>query len=199
MRGIALVPFVTAALCLSTTAAAGASSTLMKDGGFEKPVVGAGSFQGFSTGQTFSRWTVIGASGNVDIVSGTFTQNGFTFPAKARDQWLDLTGVTQTATGVAQTIPTTPGATYSLRFWVGNIYNPGGIFGVASTVDVMVNGSQGLVATNSGGKGKTSLVWKRFTVTVTATSGSTVIALINGDPGNDTANGLDAVSFIPIP
>lgn len=82
----------------------GAGINLMKNGGFEKPVVAAGSFAEFTTGQTFKHWTVVGASGNVAVVSGTFTQAGFSFPAQSGNQWLDLTGTSNTPTGVSQTV-----------------------------------------------------------------------------------------------
>lgn len=75
------------------------TSKLIKNGGFEKPVVPTGSYEGFLD-RSINHWTVTGAGGNVAVVSGTFTQNGFSFPAEAGAQWLDLTGVSNTATGV---------------------------------------------------------------------------------------------------
>src|SRR5579859_1637310 len=92
-----------------------ASGTLRPDaniglnGSFERPSAPLGSFALFSTGMTFAHWKVIGASGNVGVVSGTFTQNGFTFPAGCGAQWLDLTGTTNTPTGVQQVLATTQG------------------------------------------------------------------------------------------
>ncbi|MGA8100090.1 MAG: DUF642 domain-containing protein, partial [Candidatus Cybelea sp.] len=163
-------------------------TSLFKDGSFEKPAVPSGSFQLFSNGQKFSKWAIVGANGNVGIVSGTFTQNGFHFPAKSGKQWVDLTGTTQTATGLSQTLATTPNAKYKLVFWIGNVYDPGGIFGVSSTVNVLVNGHQVFAATNS--RKSTTQVWRQFSTTITATSSKTKIALINGDPANDTNNGL---------
>lgn len=139
---------------------------------------------------------MVGATGNVDIVSGTFTQNGFSFPAKGGQQWLDLTGTSNSATGVAQTISTSPGSSHTLSFAIGNVYDPGGIFGVTSTVNVFVNGSLVATDTNSRGNGSTSMVWQTFHVSITAPTASTTIELINGDPSNDTANGLDAVKVI---
>jgi Protein of unknown function (DUF642) len=184
---------VAAGLAVPTTVLA--STNLIRDGGFEKPVVGAGSFQGFSTGQSFSHWTVVGATGNVAIVSGTFTQSGFSFPAKSGHQWLDLTGVSNSATGVAQTVSTSPGSSHTLSFAVGNVDNPTGIFGVTSTVKVFVNGTLVATDTNSRGAGSTSMVWQVFHVSFSAPSASTTIELINGDPANDTLNGLDAVKL----
>src|ERR1700722_13443831 len=84
-------------------------ANLIKNGSFETPVANTGSYLVYSTGDTFAGWKVVGAAGNVGIVSGTFEQNGFTFPAVKGAQWLDLTGVSNSATGVQQTVATTAG------------------------------------------------------------------------------------------
>jgi hypothetical protein len=139
-----------------------AANNLIRNGSFENPVVPLGSYELFTLGQTFPGWAVVGASGNVAIVSGSFTQNGYTFPAQSGVQGLDLTGTSNTATGVQQIVPTTSGQTYTLSFYVGNVYNPGGIFGISSTVKVMVNGTNVFTATNSMGQGGMVLVWQRF-------------------------------------
>ena len=194
VRGKWLLAGALAVALISPTTAL-ASTNLIKNGGFETPTVPGGSYAGYSTGQGFSHWTVVGASGNVDIVSGTFTQNGFSFPAKGGSQWLDLTGVSNTATGVAQTVTTSPGSAYTLTFGVGNVYDPGGIFGVTSTVQIIVDGVQVASDTNSKGRGTPSMVWQTFHVGFTASAASTTIEFINGDPSNDTANGLDGVKL----
>ena len=168
--------------------------TIALNGSFEHPTVPAGGFTVFSSGTTFSHWKVVGSSGNVAEVSGTFTQNGFTFPAGCGMQWLDLTGTTNTPTGVQQVLATTPGTAYTLSFKVGNVVNPNGIFGTSSTVDVLINGNQVLAATNSRGTGQTKLVWKLFTLGFTAQGSTTTLAFINGDPASDTNNGLDCVT-----
>jgi hypothetical protein len=195
MKEMIRASFAVLVLCLLCAAAP--SANLIRNGSFESPVVPNGSYEVFSTGQTFSHWTVAGAPGNVAVVSGTFTQNGFSFPARAGKQWLDLTGTTNTPTGVAQTGATTPDAAYTLVFFVGNVYDPGGIFGVSSTVNVLVDGTQVFSATNSRGKGKTTMVWQKFTTTITASTAQTTISFINGDPSTDTNNGLDAISLVP--
>jgi hypothetical protein len=106
-----------------------------------------------------------------------------------------LTGTSNTATGVQQTVVTHQGTTYRLSFFVGNVVNPGGIFGTTSTVSVLVNGQKVLSATNSGGAGTTRLNWKQFSVSFLAASNFTKIAFINGDPATDNSNGLDNVSL----
>lgn len=183
---------------LYVQASAGAVSTqLIKNGSFEKPVVTVGGYQVFSTGSTFSHWTAVGAPGNVAVVSGTFTQNGFTFPAKAGQQWVDLTGLSQTATGVSQTVATTPGIPYTLTFYVGNVYDPNGVFGSSSAIDVLVNGSLLMTAKNSKGMGTTTQVWKKFTIPISGVTSSTTIEFLNADPATDTNNGLDVVKLVP--
>ena len=183
-----------AAVGLLVNSAQGAN--LIKNGSFEKPVVVAGSYQLFSNNETFSGWKVIGATGDVSLVSGTFTQGGFTFPAAGGSQWLDLTGSSNTATGVQQTVATTAATAYTLTFYVGNIDDPGGYWGTTSTVNVLVNGTQVFTATNSRGAGQTKLVWQKFTTTITATSARTTIAFVNGDPPSDNSNGLDLISLV---
>ncbi len=181
---------------ISSGGTASAAANLIKNGGFEKPVVPVGGFQDFATGQSFTGWTVSGATGRVSVVSGTFQSQGFTFNAKAGAQWIDLTGDgSKTATGVAQSLATTPGTSYQLTFWVGNVNDPGGPFGVSSTVKVFVNGALKLTAVNSLHPTNHEVAWKKFTLTIKATSGSTRISFINGDPSTDDANGLDAVQL----
>ncbi len=174
-----------------------AAKNLIKDGGFEAPPTPDGSYVNYDEGSTFGPWSVVGSSGNVDTVSTDFTQNGFTFKARSGKAWMDLTGTSNSATGVSQTVKTVSGTTYTLSFWVGNVYDPTGIFGITSTVDVY-DGSTLLVQAVNSKKGKNNnLVWQKFSVNFTATASTTVLSFINGDPANDTANGLDDVSLAP--
>jgi hypothetical protein len=186
------------ALAVGTVIASGgtasATANLIKNGSFEMPIVPVGSFQNFATGQSFTGWKVTGATGAVSVVSGTFQSQGFTFSAKTGAQWIDLTGPgSKTATGVAQSVVTTAGTSYQLTFWVGNVNDPGGIFGVSSTVKVFVNGALKLTAVNSLHPTNHKQAWKQFTLTIKATSSHTSISFINGDPSTDDSNGLDAV------
>lgn len=151
------------------SATAANAANLVGDGGFESPAVPDGSYTAFSSGQSFANWTVVGP-GNV-AVAGINSNS---------------------ATGVQQVVATTPGQTYQLKFWVGNVI--GGVYGTSSTVDVMIDGVQVKVATNSQGNG-TKLTWQRFKLAFMATASSTTIQFINGDPTNDNSNGLDAVSL----
>ena len=105
---------VIALLFFSMTLGTGlARANLLSNGSFESPTVTAGTATYVSTGEnTIPGWSVVGATGNVAVVSGTFTQSGYSFPAQDGSQWLDLTGYTNTATGVRQTVSTTSGTTY---------------------------------------------------------------------------------------
>lgn len=56
---------------------------------------------------------------------------------------------------------------------MGNVYDPGGIFGTTSTVDVSVNGTQVKAVTNS--EMGTTQQWMKFKVHFTASSTPTSI------------------------
>src|ERR1700677_628268 len=110
------VALIVSSVCLLTAAPAMASENLIKNGGFEQPIVGTGSYELFSEGQAFPGWNVVGAAGTVAPISGAYTQDGLRFGAKAGKQWLDLTGLSNTATGVAQRVKTASGRKYQLSF-----------------------------------------------------------------------------------
>jgi hypothetical protein len=184
---------------LATSAYSAQGANLVKNGSFETPQVPSGSYQLFNTGNSFSRWTVVGATGNVAIVNQDFTYCAHTFPAKRGVQFIDLTGTTNTATGVQQAIRTTPGSTYSLSFFIGNVYDTASNCGTTSTVSVLIDGVPVASFTNKAGKGSSQIAWRKFSTDFVAQNSSTTIALINGDPSGDTANGLDAVAVVPAP
>ena len=196
----ALIVAIAAALVLCFLSVAADAASIL-NGSFETPAVPVGGFTSFASGSNaITDWTVVGPSGSVAIVSGTFTQFGFTFPAQDGVQWLDLTGVgSNTTDGVQQTVATTPGALYDLSFFVSNISNPGGLFGTTSTVGVQIDGGPVVSFTNSGGGGSTSQVWQQFTLALTATAATTSITFINQDPSSDNNNGLDNVSLTAVP
>ncbi len=75
---------VLVATAFGLAAMAGAQgANLIKDGGFESPAVPVGSLTRFDTGDKIGPWTVVGASGTVDLISKSYTYDGFTFLAKA--------------------------------------------------------------------------------------------------------------------
>lgn len=180
------------ALLVATFILSGSLNAQVVNGGFETPAPPAGGYTLYTSGNSFGGWDVIG-TGNVAVVSGSFVQNGISFGAQSGAAWLDLTGLSNSASGVQQTIATTPGTTYGVSFWVGNVVNPNGIFGTTSTV-VNVNGGTAFTAQNSGGAGSNSLFWQQFTTSFVANSSSTTISFTNGDPSSDNSNGLDNVS-----
>jgi len=176
------------------------------NGDFETPTVPTGNFTLFATGSTsITGWTVVGPTGgNVAIVSGSFTQfdNGinFIFPAQSGVQWLDLTGVSNTpGEGVSQTVTTIPGDAYRVSLFVGNVSDPGGIFGTTSTVNVQVGGSTIFTAENAMVPptvgGNQTMLYQQFTTTFVASSTSTALAFLNGDPTTDTSNALDNITL----
>jgi hypothetical protein len=177
-----------------------AKAGLITNGSFESPVVPVGGFTNFASGSTLiPGWTVVGAAGGVSIVSGTFVQECCTFPAEDGAQWLDLTGDgTNSVEGVEQTIATTAGTNYTASFWIGNTYDPGGIFGTTSTVDVLTGGLDGslLGAFTNSSTTTGTLVWEEFSTSFTASGSSTTLDFLNADPGNDSSNGLDNVSVV---
>jgi MYXO-CTERM domain-containing protein len=172
---------------------------LITNGSFESPTVPVGGFTNFGTGSTgITGWTVVGPE--VSVVSGSFTQNGISFPAEDVNQWVDLTGFNANSVeGVEQTVNTSPGTIYTLSFWVGNVNNPGGIFGTTSTVNVRLGSTSGTLlgsfVNNSTTMG--TQVWQQFTTQFTASGTSTTLLFLNGDPSTDNSNGLDNVSLVP--
>jgi uncharacterized protein (TIGR03437 family) len=168
---------------------------LIVNGDFETPVAGVGKLIDYQSGSTaLTGWNVIGtAPDTVDQIDAAFVVGRvFIFP-ESGSQWLDLTGsnVSTGTRGITQTVPTISGASYILTFWVGNVDDPGGIFGVTSTVGLKINGTSAGSFTSS----STSVImtWQQFTVTFTATGSSTVIEFDNLDPSTDSSNGLDNV------
>lgn len=185
------------AVVILSSLALPARANLITNGSFETPTVPVGGFTNFISGSTgITGWTVTGPE--VSVVSGSYTSFGLSFPAEDGTQWLDLTGDNANAVeGVEQTIATTSGVTYDLSYFVGNQVDPGGPYGTTSTVDVLVNGSVIEKSTNSMGAGGTTQVWQQFMTSFVATSSSTTVEFLNGDPANDNTNGLDNVVVVP--
>lgn len=176
-----------------------ARANLITNSSFETPTVTVGGFTNFLNGSTsITGWTVVGRE--VSIVSTSYASFGLTFPAEDGSQWLDLTGdLSNAAEGVQQTVATTPGLTYDLSYFVGNQVNPGGPYGMTSTVKVLVDGTLIQTSTNSMGAGGTMQVWEQFNTSFVAASSSTTVAFMNGDPSSDNTNGLDNIVLVQGP
>lgn len=169
--------------------------SLLVNCGFEQPVAGTGSFQLFAKGQDLGGWLVIGATGNVNTIDTAFTEGGFSWPAQQGAQTLDLTGISNTATGVSQAVVTEPGEEYELSFWFGNV-DPGGAYGSQSSVSVSIDGSEILKPTNAEGADTSTLAWRQFATTFTAAGASTTVAFVNADPSDDYSNIIDNVVLL---
>jgi hypothetical protein len=185
------------AVCALSVVAGVARGNLVTNPSFETPVVPVAGFTNFFTGSTLiTGWTVVGPE--VSIVNGSFVSLGELFPAKDGVQWLDLTGdVSNAVEGVEQTVTTIPGTTYTLSFYVGNVFQPGGAYGTTSTVNVRLGGIGGTLLgsfTNSSTTPGTQ-IWQPFSTSFTAAGSSTTLDFINGDSVFDNTNGLDLVDL----
>jgi hypothetical protein len=60
-----------------------------------------------------------------------------------------------------------------------------------STVNLFIDGTLALPATNTGGG--TTLAWQEFTTSFAATGATTTLGFLNGDPVTDQNNGLDNI------
>ncbi len=172
------------------------------NGDFSSPTVAAGTFTNFTNGSAIGTgaWTARGVG--VSVVSGSFQQNGIAFvsPTGTAGQWLDLTGfnANNSTDGVTQSIATVAGGSYQLTFSVGSVFNPGGIFGTSSTVNLQINGAADGAFTNSCTTCTTTQGWQQFTVDFTATGPSTSLGFFNGDPATDNDNGLGSIHVVQV-
>jgi hypothetical protein len=90
------------------------------------------------------------------VNSGNLVYCSHHFPARKGTQWVDLTGNTDNGSpvGLQQTILTTPGATYQLALYVGNVVDTG-VCGTTSTVSVLIDDVPVASFTNRKGSGDT--------------------------------------------
>lgn len=173
------------------------AQNLLVNGGFEVPALPPNSPKLYAVGDAgITGWQVIGV-GDVAVLNGSFSQAGLTFSHQEGVQSLDLTGLSNTDAGVAQTIATQIGLTYVLSFYVGNVQSTGQIWGTTSSVRVKIDDQPFAVATYSGGPADT-LGWQRFDHSFTATSAFTTIAFFNLDGPSDNVNQIDQVSLVAV-
>jgi hypothetical protein len=174
-----------------------------ENGDFKRPQPQHGSFVVMDSGQRFGGWRVVGDPGNVAWVSGAYRHNGFSFFAPVTQQqtsvsWVNLAGPSQSATGIAHfPVATTVGQTYTLTFYVGNIYDTVGLYGTSSTLAVYENDTLLGTATNSDGAGTTVENWKQFSMSFVADAPYTTIAFINMDRPGDQNCGLGDTLLAP--
>ncbi len=109
-------------LLLSATAPS-AAANLIVNGSFETPPLLSSTYVNHAVGaSTLTGWQIVGPPfESLSQVRSDFAGNvGYSMPAQDGDVWLDLAGfVSNSPTGIMQTVATTPGATYDLSFWVG--------------------------------------------------------------------------------
>lgn len=163
------------------------AANLLKDGGFEKPQVPLGQYSTFTPGQKMGDWTVIASAAVAPcpelLVSTTYQQDGIAFPARSGKHWLDLGDLSGgscyngASEGVQQTIATTPGAGYTLSFWIGSIYDPQTIFTKMPRFYAFQNGIALMSSVIYGVPGPTQQ-WKQYTTSFTATSDRTTISFL---------------------
>lgn len=186
-------------LCVAGTLATGAlaGKNLIKDGSFETPLAPDGGLTRYTAGNAVGPWLVIGDSGSVDVFGKGFTYAGFDIVARKGNQQLDLTGASDSAMGIQQTIKTAPEATYTLTLSIGTVYGPDQGLGVASTVNILVDGAALTSFTNKAKKnGPAVQQWRKFSTQFVASGDKTTIAFMNGDPHDDTDNAIDAISVV---
>jgi hypothetical protein len=190
-----------AALCATCLMAAPAwAQPYWENGDFLRPAPKKGTFQLIDTGERYGTWRVVGAAGSVSWTSGSYQHQGFSFVGQgtATNSWVNLANMSQSATGIAHFPVSTPvGSNFTLSFYVGNIYDPGGVYGTSSTVAVYENSRLLGTFTNSDGMGTTTENWKFFTITFAADAPWTTISFINGDPPGDLNCGIDNITFAP--
>ncbi len=184
------------ALPCATQAFAAETKNLIVNGGFERPAL-SDWFKLYPTKTSLEGWTIIGKPGDIAVVRGGFSQRGIVFqPAEGRN-WLDLTGGTNTTTGIQQAVPTEIGKRYRLTFKVGNVIDALGPYGVRSSVTVRIDGVRVLTAVNGAGA-PGAMAWKSYVVDFVAKTARTKIAFLNADNRLDNSNGLDLVILRPL-
>lgn len=195
--------FVSAVAIMAASPAIAAD--LIVDGGFENPVVTtpdqhqSGNVT-YAVGSQFggdqnNAWTVVGVGSGVTVTSNTEYTGSPSSPtyynAHSGGQWLDLSGVDDNGErqGVAQTIATNAGTTYTLGLWLGTFIDG------TSSIEVDVNGVVAGTFSNPtpGSSPGAGINYAQFMLPVLASSSSTTIAIYQ--TGGRSAVGLDDVSF----
>jgi hypothetical protein len=193
------------AALLGSSSVVHAQALFWENGNFLRPQPEQGSFAIVDTGERFGTWRVVGAPGSIEMVSGTYRHDGFSFPAEGTKPsetslpWVNLAAISRSVTGFAhEPVPTVVGESYTLTYYVGNVVDPGGIYGTSSTVNVYENSRLIQSATNSSGAGSTTENWQFFTVTFVADAPWTTIVFMNGDPSNDMNCGISNTLLAPV-
>jgi hypothetical protein len=169
------------------------------NGSFEDPIVPSSAFTFFEPGSTnITGWTVVGEA-RVTVLSTTFSVSPIVYNAQDGNQWLDLTGTfdVPSSQGVTQNISTMIGQPYNVEFYVGSARDViSSVF--PSTVDLQIDSGPRESFFNPA-EPTTSLDWKLFTKTFTATNSTTTLTFFNGNKTLNLLGALDNVSVTAVP
>jgi choice-of-anchor C domain-containing protein len=150
---------------------ASSAANLIVNGSFESPSTGGAGVVDYTGGwAAITGWTVGGNS--VDLIDSSY------LAAEDGSQSLDLSG--SAPSSVSQTVSTTPGANYTLTWFMAGNTNCGQ---PVKTMNVLCNGT--LIAApafNTAGDSNTSMGWVQQQVNVTATSTSSVVEFADATP-----------------
>jgi hypothetical protein len=195
MMKYVLVLLSIAASALAPRAAEAAN--LITNGSFELPTLTAEYRNHAVASSTLTGWEIVGpAFESVSQVRSDFSGNpGYFFPAQAGSVWLDLAGfVSNSPTAVQQSVATTPGATYDLSFYVGNV--SGSSFGTSTTLEVEFGSGRTAFSCTNAAPGF-NLTWQRCTNSFVATAAATHILFRNLDPSTDYSAAIDNIALTP--
>jgi PEP-CTERM motif-containing protein len=199
-----------------TLAARPSDANLLANGSFEQPVAmsglncgGIANCQGFNISDPIGvgAWTAVGPGPTnppmtpIIILTNLYNENGYFFQPEDGNQSVDLTGMSnQGLNGVEQTFATTPGASYSLSFWVGHHAQDPQFYNGPASVTLDIDGSPVGVFSNNNVPPPDLLDWEQFTDDFIAAGATTTIDFFNAI-SSTTQNevGLDNVVLTAVP
>jgi choice-of-anchor C domain-containing protein len=180
VTGMVLLAVLAPGQALAEQASPLAGTNLVMDGSFENPSISNGTYYG---GSHVGAWSVL--SGSVDVTAAPYW-----YPANGTRS-LDMSGFT--AGAISQSVPTTPGAAYTLSFAAAANFN------CAPTVKTLVVSWDGVaiatIHTTATGHTAQNMGWEPRSYQVTASSTSSVLQFSSE---TNTACGpvIDAVSVV---
>lgn len=190
-----LLPTLAIAAAVGLLALAPAARGALVNGGFETPAIGPATFQNIVVGAEPAgfAWTV--TNDNVDLFSNGVLST--TAVAYEGVQALDLVGF-GSAGGVSQSMSTTLGTTYRLRFAYAN--NPISTGGASARIDI-TDGATALLARSVTHATSTTsdFDWDLFEATFVGTGNAVTLRFVNTVGQNNGGVFLDAVSVDVVP
>ncbi|HEY3853934.1 MAG TPA: protease pro-enzyme activation domain-containing protein [Verrucomicrobiae bacterium] len=151
---------------------------------------------GFETGD-FTDWTLSGSTDDNFILGSDDTDIDGTEAVTGVNDWLlvhsglygALLGQPTSAASLSQTLPTVPGQSYNLSFWLTSVQYKGTT--TPNQFSATWNGNTLVAMTNVG-----TFAWTNYQFTVTATGASTTLQF--SDRNDPSGFGLDDISVQPI-